>query len=63
MIVGAEDTVTGPTESKILAEHVPGSRYTELAGAGHAANQERPDAFDTEVARFLADDHPTGDTP
>ncbi|MBE2997927.1 alpha/beta fold hydrolase [Nocardiopsis sp. HNM0947] len=63
VLVGAEDTVTGPAESKVLAEHVPGARYTELAGAGHAANQERPDAFDAEVTRFLADDHPTGGTP
>lgn len=62
VIVGAEDTVTGPAESRVLADHVPGARYTELAGAGHAANQECPEDFDAEVARFLTEHRPTGGT-
>ncbi|GAB2737454.1 alpha/beta hydrolase [Salinifilum aidingensis] len=55
VVVGAEDVVTGVAESRALAGGVPGARFEVVPGAGHAANQERPDEFNAAVRRFLDD--------
>jgi pimeloyl-ACP methyl ester carboxylesterase len=54
VIVGEHDAVTGVTESRALAEGIPGARLVVLPGAGHAANQEQPDAFNRAVLDFWA---------
>lgn len=38
-----------------MAAKIPGARRVVLAGAGHAANLDQPDAFNETVARFLDD--------
>jgi 3-oxoadipate enol-lactonase len=35
------------------ATYIPSAEYVELAGVGHLANLERPDAFDAALGRFL----------
>jgi 3-oxoadipate enol-lactonase len=37
-----------------LNEALPGSRYAELAGAGHISNLDQPAAFTRAVADFLS---------
>lgn len=53
IVVGEEDRVTGVPESHRLAEGIAGGRLEILAGAGHAANQERPHEFNRVVLDFL----------
>jgi 3-oxoadipate enol-lactonase len=36
-----------------LHEALPGSRYVELAGAGHISNLDQPAAFNRAVSGFL----------
>jgi 3-oxoadipate enol-lactonase len=36
-----------------LNETLPGSRYVELAGAGHISNLDQPETFTRAVADFL----------
>ncbi|MEU6041398.1 alpha/beta hydrolase [Actinomadura sp. NPDC047616] len=53
VVVGDRDTVTGPAESGAIAAALPHARLEVLAGAGHVANQQRPDEFNRVVLRFL----------
>lgn len=63
VLVGEQDVVTGTEESAHLADGIPAARLTRIAGAGHAANQERPTEFNGAVERFLTDiDGPIGGT-
>ncbi|OLM11409.1 Beta-ketoadipate enol-lactone hydrolase [Pseudonocardia sp. Ae717_Ps2] len=54
VVVGEHDVVTGVAESRALAEGITGAGFAVVAGAGHAANQERPAAFDRILGGFLA---------
>ena len=54
VVVGDEDTVTGPARAAELADGIPGASLVTIEAAGHLANQERPDAFNDAVAEFLA---------
>ena len=54
VLVGSEDRITAPALSRDLAALVPGSRYAEIAGAGHLANIEQPDTFNAALDDFLA---------
>ncbi|MEL7208230.1 MAG: alpha/beta fold hydrolase [Actinomycetota bacterium] len=61
VVVGSDDAVTGPEAAHLLAAGIPGAEYAIIDRAGHLANQERPEAFNDLVARFLATtDEPTG---
>jgi pimeloyl-ACP methyl ester carboxylesterase len=51
VIVGDHDTLTPPSDSKTMAEAIPGARLATIPAAGHLAPMERPGA----VARALAD--------
>jgi len=42
-----------PAAMRKLNAAAPGSRYVELAGAGHISNLDRPEAFNRAVADFL----------
>ncbi len=54
VVVGDEDTVTGPDKARELADGIPGARLVVIEAAGHLANQERPEAFNDAVTSFLA---------
>jgi 3-oxoadipate enol-lactonase len=47
------DKVTPPALSRDLAELIPGAQYAEIERAGHLANLERPDEFNTLVEAFI----------
>jgi pimeloyl-ACP methyl ester carboxylesterase len=53
VLVGAEDGITPPAESRRIADAVPGARLAVLEGAGHLANVEAPAEFAREVSAFL----------
>ncbi len=52
-LVGAKDAAAPPMRK--LHEALPGSRYVELAGAGHISNLDQPEAFTRAVADFVGD--------
>ena len=52
-LAGERDGVT-PAAMRTLHETLPGSRYVELAGAGHISNLDQPQAFSRAVQEFLA---------
>jgi len=49
---GEKDTATAPMRK--LHEKLPGSRFVELAGAGHISNMDRPAEFTRAIRDFLA---------
>ncbi|MEV8634105.1 alpha/beta fold hydrolase [Streptosporangium sp. NPDC051023] len=53
VVVGDQDRVTGVAESQAIAAAVPGARLAVIPGAGHLANQERPEEFNRLVLEFL----------
>jgi 3-oxoadipate enol-lactonase len=52
-IAGSKDGVT-PAAMKDMSARLAGSRYAELAGAGHISNLDRPAEFTKAVREFLA---------
>ncbi len=52
-IVGEHDRVVAPELIRISHELTPGSRFAEIAGAGHSAYFERPDAWNEAVLDFI----------
>jgi pimeloyl-ACP methyl ester carboxylesterase len=57
ILVGSDDSVTPPSEAKAMAQSIPGSRFVEIANAGHLSMLEQPDAFVAAVESFLDDNH------
>ncbi len=55
VVVGAEDVSTPPSESRLLAERVPGARLVTLEGVGHLSNMEAPDRFNAALIPFLTE--------
>ncbi|MBL8698313.1 MAG: alpha/beta fold hydrolase [Alphaproteobacteria bacterium] len=53
LIFGEEDKLTTPATGKRMHAAIPGSRYVEIAGAGHLVNIEEPRQFDAAVMPFL----------
>lgn len=53
VLVGAEDVVTPPASSEILARAIPGSRREVIPAAGHLAPLEAPEEFNRIVREFL----------
>jgi len=54
-IVGEEDTLTPPSEARLIAESVPDGRLEVLPDAGHLSNLENPEAFQAALERFLGE--------
>ncbi len=54
VIVGEEDELTPPEDSRRIAEAVPGATLITIPGAGHLSNLEQPDAFNAALTAFLA---------
>jgi 3-oxoadipate enol-lactonase len=52
-LAGEQDGVT-PAAMRKLSSAVQGSRYVELAGAGHISNLDRPEAFNRALIEFLS---------
>lgn len=53
VLCGDEDRVTGTEASQMIAGAVHRSAYVIVRGAGHLANQERPDTFNAWVLSHL----------
>lgn len=53
LLYGAEDARAPRPVAEALHRAVPGSRLVLLPEVGHSVNLEAPEAFDTEVRRFL----------
>ena len=53
VIVGAEDILTAPRYSRVLAEQIPGARLTVVPESGHALFWEKPTEFNQAVLDFL----------
>lgn len=53
-----EDELIWPELSQTVHEHVPGSRFERVSGAGHSTYFERPDVFNREVGAFLKGHRP-----
>lgn len=54
VVGGEEDPLTPPSTMRDLADRIPGARLALIPEAGHVVNLENPDAFDRELAEFLA---------
>ena len=53
VVVGAEDQMIPPAESRALAESLPNARLVEVPGAGHMAPVEEPAAVNAALLEFL----------
>jgi pimeloyl-ACP methyl ester carboxylesterase len=53
IIVGEEDVLTPPKESRAMQAAIAGSRLEVIADAGHVSNVERPAAFNHVVSEFV----------
>ncbi|RPH64185.1 MAG: alpha/beta fold hydrolase [Acidobacteria bacterium] len=53
VIVGERDALTPPDLSRDMQKRIVGARLEVVPSAGHLANLEQPDAFNTAVAAFL----------
>ena len=54
VITGAEDEMIPVEESRQIASGIRGARLVIIPGAGHLANLEQPEAFNTALTEFLA---------
>lgn len=54
VVVGEEDVLTPPSESQAMAAALPNATLVQIAGAGHLANLEQPQAFEASLQDFLA---------
>ncbi len=52
-LIGEHDRVIPPQLIRISHDLTPGSRYREIAGAGHSSYFERPDEFNAALLSFL----------
>ncbi len=54
VIVGSEDKLSTPEETRGWQERMPHSRLAVIKGAGHLSNIEQPEAFNTVVGEFIS---------
>jgi 3-oxoadipate enol-lactonase len=54
IVVGDEDVLTPPAESRAMQGAIPGSRLAVIPAAGHVSNLERPEEFNRTVGEFMA---------
>lgn len=55
IVVGEEDEITPPEESRRMAGEIPGARLVVIPEAGHLASLERPEVFNGALRDFLRD--------
>lgn len=53
VVVGEEDAITPPAESRVLADGIPGSRLSVIPNAAHFPMIEQPEIFNTRLREFL----------
>ncbi len=53
ILVGAEDSLTPPSDAQLMAERIPHAQLIIIPGAAHLANMERPEAFNRALGAFL----------
>lgn len=53
VIVGEHDAITPPADTARMGQALPRATMEVVAGAGHLANQEAPDAFNAALLRWL----------
>jgi pimeloyl-ACP methyl ester carboxylesterase len=58
VVVGEDDRLTPPEDSEAMAAAVPRGRLSRIAGAGHLAPVEQPEAVTAEVVAFLREAAP-----
>jgi pimeloyl-ACP methyl ester carboxylesterase len=51
VLCGDCDLVTGPPESRVLADGIPGAEFVLVPGGGHLLNQDKPAEFNAAVQR------------
>lgn len=54
IIVGAEDTITPPSDAEAMGAKIKGSRLVRIEGAAHLSNVERPEEFNRALGEFLS---------
>ncbi|TWT96869.1 3-oxoadipate enol-lactonase 2 [Botrimarina colliarenosi] len=52
VVVGEHDALSPPAEMRQIADAIPSARFVEIAGAGHMAPVERPEAVNAALAEF-----------
>lgn len=53
ILVGSEDAITPPADSRAMHGRIEGSRLEIIEGAGHVSNLERPEEFNRALVSFL----------
>lgn len=54
VVCGEHDAISPPAEMRGIAEAIPNAQFLEIAGAGHMAPVEKPDAVNAALREFLA---------
>ena len=54
VIVGDEDVITPPSDAAFMHSRIDGATLVTIAGAGHMANLEAPDAFNAAMSGLLS---------
>jgi pimeloyl-ACP methyl ester carboxylesterase len=54
IIVGADDSLTPPADSQLMAERIANARLVTIPNAAHLSNMEEPEAFNRAVGEFLS---------
>ena len=54
VIVGDEDVITPPSDAEFMHGMIDGATLVRIPGAGHMANLEAPDAFNTAMTGLLS---------
>jgi pimeloyl-ACP methyl ester carboxylesterase len=55
VICGESDAISPPTEMQAMARGIPTAEYLEIAGAGHLAPLERPQAVNEAISGWISD--------
>ena len=54
VIAADEDAYAPPPVMRMFADHIPGAQFQVIAGSGHSAYWEQPEAWNEAVLTFLA---------
>ncbi len=63
VVVGADDQLTPPDESRAWSRAIDGAVFERIDGAGHVSNLERPQTFNARLLAFLDARVTTSDPP
>jgi pimeloyl-ACP methyl ester carboxylesterase len=53
VVVGEHDAISPAEEMRGVAEAIPDARFVQVAGAGHMAPVERPEAVNAALREFV----------